>query len=39
MRRANATVVAAALILDALLGEPPEKIHPTVWMGRAVSAF
>jgi adenosylcobinamide-phosphate synthase len=39
MRRANATVVAAALILDALLGEPPEEIHPTVWMGRAVSAF
>src|SRR3712207_8139082 len=39
MRRANATVVAAALILDALLGEPPEKIHPTVWMGRAISAF
>lgn len=39
MRHANATVVAAALILDALLGEPPERIHPTVWMGRAISAF
>lgn len=39
MRRANATVVAAALILDAFLGEPPEKIHPTVWMGRAISAY
>lgn len=39
MRHANASVVAAALILDALLGEPPERIHPTVWMGRAISAY
>jgi adenosylcobinamide-phosphate synthase len=39
MRGGNATVVAAALILDALLGEPPERLHPTVWMGRAISAF
>ncbi|WP_117238332.1 adenosylcobinamide-phosphate synthase CbiB [Thermus sediminis] len=23
-----------ALLLDALLGEPPEKLHPVVWMGR-----
>ena len=35
----NATVVAAALTIDALLGEPPERLHPTVWMGRAISAF
>lgn len=27
-----------ALVLDALLGEPPEAIHPVVWMGRAVGA-
>ena len=39
MRGGNATVVAAALALDALLGEPPERLHPTVWMGRAISAF
>jgi adenosylcobinamide-phosphate synthase len=39
MRGGNATVVAAALMLDALLGEPPEGLHPTVWMGRAISAF
>ncbi|CAA9531716.1 MAG: Adenosylcobinamide-phosphate synthase [uncultured Rubrobacteraceae bacterium] len=39
MRAGNATVVAAALIIDALLGEPPESIHPTVWMGRAISAL
>ena len=31
--------VAAALVLDALFGEPPEAVHPTVWMGRAISAF
>jgi len=34
----NAAVVAAALTLDALLGEPPEGLHPTVWMGRAISS-
>lgn len=31
--------VAAALLLDALVGEPPEPVHPTVLMGRAISAF
>lgn len=35
----GATVVAAALALDALLGEPPEMLHPTVWMGRVISAY
>ena len=30
--------VAAALLVDAALGEPPEALHPTVWMGRAISA-
>ena len=39
MRGGNAAVVAAALLLDALFGEPPEKFHPTVWMGRAISAY
>lgn len=39
MRGVNATVVAAALILDAVLGEPPERLHPTVWMGRAIAAY
>lgn len=38
MTGGNATVVAAALLLDAFLGEPPERLHPTVWMGRAISA-
>src|ERR671910_2973371 len=31
--------VAAALLLDGELGEPPETIHPTVLMGLAISAF
>lgn len=35
--RAAATV--AALLVDATLGEPPETLHPTVWMGRAISAL
>jgi adenosylcobinamide-phosphate synthase len=31
--------VAAALLLDAALGEPPEILHPTVWMGHAISVY
>jgi adenosylcobinamide-phosphate synthase len=31
--------VAAALLLDAVLGEPPETIHPTVLMGLVISTF
>jgi adenosylcobinamide-phosphate synthase len=31
--------VAAALLLDAVLGEPRESIHPTVLMGLVISAF
>ncbi len=27
--------LAAALLWDLLLGEPPERLHPVVWMGRA----
>lgn len=29
--------VAAALLLDALIGEPPARLHPVVWMGTAIS--
>ena len=36
-QRRTATAVAAALAADALLGEPPEPVHPTVLMGRAIS--
>ena len=35
----HAAQVAAALMLDAAYGEPAEPVHPTVLMGRAVSAF
>jgi adenosylcobinamide-phosphate synthase len=31
--------VAAALLLDAVFGEPPEAVHPTVLIGLAISAF
>jgi adenosylcobinamide-phosphate synthase len=31
--------IAGALLLDAGFGEPPEVAHPTVWMGRVISAF
>src|SRR5918994_64637 len=30
---------AVALLLDGVLGEPPETIHPTVLMGLVISAF
>jgi adenosylcobinamide-phosphate synthase len=39
MRPSRGGEVAAALVLDALFGEPPEGLHPTVWMGRAISLF
>ena len=35
----HAGKVATALVLDALFGEPPVALHPTVWMGRMTSAF
>jgi adenosylcobinamide-phosphate synthase len=38
MRSLRGEEVAAALILDALFGEPPEVLHPTVWMGCMISA-
>ena len=39
MRSGYGEQVVAALVLDVLLGEPPEIMHPTVLMGRAISAF
>lgn len=39
MRPTHGSAVAAALLLDALIGEPPEDVHPTVWMGRATAAY
>src|SRR5215213_4764186 len=39
MRSGNGGQVAAALLVDALFGEPPEAVHPTVLMGHSISAF
>ncbi len=39
MRSGTGGQVAAALLLDWAFGEPPEAVHPTVLMGRAISAF
>ena len=29
--------MALALLLDLTLGEPPNRLHPTVWMGKTVA--
>ena len=34
-----ASVLAGALALDLALGEFPARLHPVVWMGRAISAL
>jgi len=39
MRTGQGGEVAVALLLDTLFGEPPDALHPTVWMGRAISAY
>lgn len=39
MSSGNGGQVFAALILDAVFGEPPEAVHPTVLMGRTISAY
>jgi adenosylcobinamide-phosphate synthase len=31
-----ALVVAGAFVLDAMLGEPPDTLHPVAWFGRLV---
>lgn len=38
MRGSTTAALAVALVLDGALGEPPEAVHPVVWMGRAVGA-
>jgi len=34
----SALALVVALVWDALLGEPPARLHPVVWMGRAIGA-
>ena len=33
------TVLGGALALDLILGEPPARVHPVVWMGRLQTAL
>lgn len=35
----GAAALLVALVLDGALGEPPEAVHPVVWMGRGVGAL
>jgi adenosylcobinamide-phosphate synthase len=35
----NALILVLAVILDRLLPEPPNPVHPVVWMGKAVGAL
>ncbi len=30
-------IVLIALLIDAILGEVPDRVHPTVWMGKVIS--
>lgn len=31
--------IALALVLDSAIGEPPERLHPVSWLGRAIAPF
>ena len=33
----DALALILALLLDLALGEPPNRLHPTVWMGKTVA--
>ncbi len=32
-------IVIIAVVIDVIFGEPPAKIHPVVWMGKAIDFF
>jgi len=32
-------ILVSALLIDLVFGEPPVKIHPTVWMGNVIAYF
>ena len=34
-----ALIPLAALVLDLVVGEPPNKFHPVVWMGKVIGFF
>jgi adenosylcobinamide-phosphate synthase len=33
----SAFILALALVLDSVFGEPPDRYHPTVWMGNVIA--
>ncbi len=35
----SASILVLALIIDSVFGEPPDRFHPTVWMGKIVALF
>lgn len=35
--KSSAAVLGVALLLDALFGEPPNRLHPVAWMGRLLA--
>jgi len=37
-RRTRPSVLIIALLIDLLLGEPPNRFHPVAWMGSAIAA-
>ncbi|NJN65603.1 MAG: cobalamin biosynthesis protein CobD, partial [Chloroflexaceae bacterium] len=39
MMRGRADVLLLALALDWLVGEPPDTLHPVVWLGRLAAAL
>ena len=36
---ANMLVIFLALLLDLAIGEPPNRFHPTVWIGKTITGL
>ena len=36
MARPSGRVLASAILLDALAGDPPNAVHPVAWLGKAI---
>jgi adenosylcobinamide-phosphate synthase len=39
MRSAGALAIVVAFAVDQVLGEPPARVHPVVWIGRALASL
>jgi adenosylcobinamide-phosphate synthase len=39
VRSRPARILAGAILLDLLAGEPPDRFHPVAWIGRAIAAL